>query len=335
MNLLRRTLPSLLAALPVAGRQCRRAADLQPALARSEDRGPNPRRRAAYSTTCCSTARSCSQDSAAVHPHRPGHAGTRREGEIRQGAQRRSDARPAGAPEVRANSRALQRTAHRYRRRPRRDLPRLQRRRGLPSGDRAAQGPGEGLRRRRRSSISPADHTVFYPEEESFFSHNERSYLPRKMAAIAPSDAGLAARRGGCGRRQSRDRRIRRGRLPRPVAARHRRQRPDRRISAVSPEGDAGEGSRLQSHAGRRLHRRHQGHAHLSLAPHGHRRKGWRPDHQPAGLAARQAFAGAGHVVDQARQSGVGLVECQQRLRSGFQVRRQHADLQVLHRLRR
>jgi alpha-glucosidase len=30
-----------------------------------------------------------------------------------------------------------------------------------------------------------ADHTVFYPEEESFFSHNERSYTPRKMAGIA------------------------------------------------------------------------------------------------------------------------------------------------------
>ena len=30
-----------------------------------------------------------------------------------------------------------------------------------------------------------ADQTVFYPEEESFFSHNERSYTPRKMAGIA------------------------------------------------------------------------------------------------------------------------------------------------------
>jgi len=35
-----------------------------------------------------------------------------------------------------------------------------------------------------------ADHTVFFPEEESFFSHNERSYLPRKMAAIAPKTLG-------------------------------------------------------------------------------------------------------------------------------------------------
>ena len=35
-----------------------------------------------------------------------------------------------------------------------------------------------------------ADYTVFYPEEESFFSHNERSYLPRKMSAIAGATLG-------------------------------------------------------------------------------------------------------------------------------------------------
>ena len=35
-----------------------------------------------------------------------------------------------------------------------------------------------------------ADHTVFFPEEESFFSHNERSYLPRKMSAIASATLG-------------------------------------------------------------------------------------------------------------------------------------------------
>jgi alpha-glucosidase len=35
-----------------------------------------------------------------------------------------------------------------------------------------------------------ADHTVFFPEEESFFSHNERSYLPRKMSTIAAATLG-------------------------------------------------------------------------------------------------------------------------------------------------
>ena len=31
------------------------------------------------------------------------------------------------------------------------------------------------------------DYTVFYPQEESFFSHNERQYAPRKLKAIAPA----------------------------------------------------------------------------------------------------------------------------------------------------
>jgi alpha-glucosidase len=32
-----------------------------------------------------------------------------------------------------------------------------------------------------------ADHTVYYPQEESFFSHNERKYLPQQMSTIAPA----------------------------------------------------------------------------------------------------------------------------------------------------
>jgi alpha-glucosidase len=32
-----------------------------------------------------------------------------------------------------------------------------------------------------------SDHTVFYPTEESFFSHNERKYLPQTMSQIAPA----------------------------------------------------------------------------------------------------------------------------------------------------
>lgn len=31
------------------------------------------------------------------------------------------------------------------------------------------------------------DHTVYYPSEESFFSHNERKYLPQTMSQIAPA----------------------------------------------------------------------------------------------------------------------------------------------------
>ena len=33
----------------------------------------------------------------------------------------------------------------------------------------------------------PADATVYYPQEESFFSHNERRYLPFKLKEIAPA----------------------------------------------------------------------------------------------------------------------------------------------------
>ena len=32
-----------------------------------------------------------------------------------------------------------------------------------------------------------SDHTVYYPLEESFFSHNERKYLPQQMSSIAPA----------------------------------------------------------------------------------------------------------------------------------------------------
>ena len=32
-----------------------------------------------------------------------------------------------------------------------------------------------------------SDHTVYYPTEESFFSHNERKYLPQQMSSIAPA----------------------------------------------------------------------------------------------------------------------------------------------------
>ncbi len=55
--------------------------------------------------------------------------------------------------------------------------------------------------------------------------------------------------------------------------------------------------------------------------------EGWRPDHQPDGLAAGKAVAGAGHLVDQARQGGVGLVEREQRLRRGLPSRGQYPRL--------
>src|SRR5579864_8692280 len=32
----------------------------------------------------------------------------------------------------------------------------------------------------------PSDFVVYYPQEDSFFSHNERKYLPQKLSEIAP-----------------------------------------------------------------------------------------------------------------------------------------------------
>ena len=54
------------------------------------------------------------------------------------------------------------------------------------------------------------DYTVFYPQEESFFSHNERQYTPRKLNGDRSGGHRHAARGGGRGRGQGGDRRIRR-----------------------------------------------------------------------------------------------------------------------------
>ena len=67
----------------------------------------------------------------------------------------------------------------------------------------------------------------------------------------------------------------------------------------------------------------------------GNRRKGRRSDHEPTGLAAGQAITGTGHLMDQARQSCMPMVECAQRRRRRFQVQSQHSDLQILRRFRR
>jgi alpha-glucosidase len=45
----------------------------------------------------------------------------------------------------------------------------------------------------------PADHKVWFPEEESMFSHQERSYLDVKLSEITPerfASTGLLVMRG-------------------------------------------------------------------------------------------------------------------------------------------
>ena len=85
---------------------------------------------------------------------------------------------------------------------------------------------------------------------------------------------------------QARDRRGRRRELPRAVAAGH-GQRGDRRgVRALPARGEGGQGPRRQGCPRRRLHRRHDRHARLSLAHARGRRHRRRAGHQPAGLPA-------------------------------------------------
>ena len=45
----------------------------------------------------------------------------------------------------------------------------------------------------------PANFVVFYPQEDSFFSHNERKYLPQHLLEINPDVSRKFAGGGGCG----------------------------------------------------------------------------------------------------------------------------------------
>ena len=84
----------------------------------------------------------------------------------------------------------------------------------------------------------PSNSVVFYPQEDSFFSHNERKYLPQHLSADQSGLSGQLSRGRGCGRwRKSGHRGIRCGGISRAVAARHRRQRTRRNLSALSAEG--------------------------------------------------------------------------------------------------
>ena len=54
-----------------------------------------------------------------------------------------------------------------------------------------------------------ANYVVYYPQEDSFYSHNERKYLPQHLSEIAPEYiATLPAVVDVRGRREARDRRI-------------------------------------------------------------------------------------------------------------------------------
>ena len=179
------------------------------------------------------------------------------------------------------------------------------------------------------------DFVVFYPEEQSFFSHNERHYLPRALSDLAPKNiASLPAvvdARGVKIAIAESDVESYPGMWLRGTSA----TRARRDVPAVCPRGDAHARSRPPRHEGGRLHRRHDGDAHLSVARARDCRQRWRAHHELARLPARVAIEGRRHLVDSPGQGRVGLVERQQHLRRRLRGRHQHRHLQALHRLRR
>ncbi len=106
----------------------------------------------------------------------------------------------------------------------------------------------------------PSDFVVYYPQEDTFYSHNERKYLPQHLSEIAPTVYRDTAGRGGYRRRrETRDRGIRFGRLSRAVVARDRREWPGGDVPAVPLATGANQRSRLQAGADRGLHRSYRG----------------------------------------------------------------------------
>ena len=119
------------------------------------------------------------------------------------------------------------------------------------------------------------DYTVYYPKEESFFSHNERAVRPLAAEghrAATPSPACPRWSRPPTGSRS---------RSPNPtsmtIPACGSWGTSGQALSAVFPpyplEEELEPRSRLQGREGRGLHRGDQGHAHLSLADPRHRAK--------------------------------------------------------------
>ena len=162
-----------------------------------------------------------------------------------------------------------------------------------------------------------ADAGVYYPREESFFSHNERQFKrvrstaapgrARQHPAVVETHAGPKVAIAEVGS----------GGLPRALAARHGRPGADGDVPPY-PLEEKLTGDRDFGHARGRLHRRHPRHADVSLARAGRRRARRRPGRQSARLSAGAPVADRGHVVDPARQGGLGLVERAQPARRDF-----------------
>jgi alpha-glucosidase len=163
----------------------------------------------------------------------------------------------------------------------------------------------------------PANFVVYYPQEDSFFSHNERKYLPQHLSEIAA--ASLAT-------------------LPAVVdvgeGAKVAIAESDvESYPGLWLKGTAGNGLAAtfppyplkESLTGDRDYKVVESADYIAVTA-GTRTFPWRV----IGIADRDGdllTAGAGHFVDQTRESGVGLVECQQRLRRGLQSWDQYGNL--------
>ena len=220
-------------------------------------------------------------------------------------------ARAGRAPEIRKDSRPLQRRAHSrsMAATPSPFAPTTKA--SLTGFETSLPAAGSEDLRRRNESEFFANDIVYYPQEDGFMSHNERKYLPQHLSEILPEfiatlpavvDVGQGAKRRG--------RRIRCRGISRVCGCGEPADRARRNISAVSVEGDTRERTRT--------FRVTEAADYIAVTK-GTRTYPWRvlgivdQDRDlltnSDRVAARKAVAGCGHVVDQAGQSRVGLVE--------------------------
>src|SRR5579884_1099584 len=155
----------------------------------------------------------------------------------------------------------------------------------------------------------PQDSIVYYPQEDSFFSQRTQIHATTSERDYSRLHCHASCRSGCWRRRESGDCRVRCPRLSGTLAKGHARHWTRSYVSAVSAEREAGRRSRFPRGRSCRLHCCHFGYAYVSLACGRCRREGWRSDYELAGLAARKSVAGSRHLLDQAGQGLMGLVE--------------------------
>ena len=180
------------------------------------------------------------------------------------------------------------------------------------------------------------DHLVYFPEEESLLSHQERQYKQLKISEITAgrfsSLPAMAVLPGGV---KVVHHRVRSLRLPgHGPHVRRGAEHPQGPVPGVPEEGGTEARPRRAGGRTRAFHREDPRHARVPLARARRRRARCRPARHRHRLSPRVRDDGEGHELDQAGQGGVGLVEQPEPLRRAVHVGREHRHLQALHRLR-